>query len=413
VLDLPRSNSRARRSRADWARRLPLAAVVVVLGGGGVLFSLAQVVAKTNPGRAIRFAPYDGGVIAAYAASLAGVDANDADRVRADDLARKALRKDPTAVVAVSTLAMNAQIRGDTTAARRLFAYAQKLSRRNLYTQLWSIEDSVGRGDIPEALQWYDVTLRTKPAMSEVLYPVLAGATTDPAIRSPLIRTLAGNPAWAESFLNHLAGSGTDPQAVTALFRGLRRAGVAIPEPAHTGAINALLSSGKFDQAWGYYASIRPGVDRRRSRDPRFLAVLGTPSLLDWVPVNDAGVASSIQREGGAGLFEFSAPATVGGPLLQQVQMLPPGRFRLSGHSLDIAADGQALPYWSLTCRGSGLELNRVIVPNSAQNKGEFAGELNVPAGCPVQMLTLFAGPSDAVGGISGRLDRVELVPAQ
>lgn len=407
------SSVRARRSHADWARRLALAAVVVVLGGCCVLFSLAQVATKTNPGSALRFAPYDGGVIAAYAASLAGVNANDTDRARADDLARKALRRDPTAVVAVSTLAMDAQIRGDTAAARRLFAYAQKLSRRNLYTQLWSIEDAVGRGDIPEALRWYDVALRTKPAMSEVLYPVLAGATTDPAIRGPLIRTLAGKPSWGESFLNHLAGSGTDPQAVTALFFGLRRAGVAIPETASTGAVNALLASGKFDQAWAYYASIRPGIDRRRTRDPRFLAVLEAPSLLDWVPVNDAGVATSIQREGGAGVFAFSAPASVGGPLLQQVQMLPPGRYRLSGHSLGIAPDVQVSPYWSLTCRDSGLELGRVIVPNSAQNKGDFAGKLDVPAGCPVQMLTLFAGPSDAVGGLSGQLDRVELVPAQ
>lgn len=410
---MSRSSARARRSHADRARRWALAAAVVVPGVFGVLFSLAQVAAKTNPGSALRYAPYDGGVVAAYAASLAGVGANGADRARADELAHRALRLDPTAVAAVSTLAMDAQIRGDTTAARRLFAYAQKLSRRHLYTQLWSIEDAVGRGDIPEALRWYDVTLRTKPAMSEVLYPVLAGAITDPAIRGPMTRTLAGKPAWGESFLNHVAGSGTDPQAVTALFLGLRRAGVAIPETAQTGAVNALLAGSKFDQAWAYYASIRPGVDRRRSRDPRFLAALEAPSLLDWIPGNDAGVAASIQREGGSGVFEFSAPASVGGSLLQQVQMLPPGRYRLSGHSLGIAPDVQVLPYWSLTCRGSGLELGRVIVPSSAQNNGHFAGDLNVPAGCPVQTLTLFAGPSDAVGGLSGQLDRVELVPAQ
>lgn len=410
---MSRSRAFPRRSRADWARRVALIALALALGGCSALFSLAQVVAKADPGSALRFAPYDGSIIAAYAASLAGPRANDTDRARADQLARKALRQDPTAIAAVSTLALDAQVRGETGAARRLFAYAQKLSRRNLYTQLWSIEDAVARGDVPEALHWYDVTLRTKPAMSEMLYPVLTEASADPAIRNQVIRTLAGNPSWTESFLNYVAGSGADPQATAALFIGLRGAGVRIPETARSGAVNALLASGKFDQAWAYYASVRPGTGRDRSRDPRFLAMLETPSLLDWIPVNNAGVATSIQRGSEGGVFEFSAPMSAGGPLLEQVQLLPPGRYRLSGRSLGISADTQDLPYWSLTCRLSGLELGRVIVPSSVENNGHFVGYLTVPVGCPVQMLTLLVRPSDAVGGVSGQLDRVGLVPAQ
>ncbi|MDT9096849.1 hypothetical protein RSW32_26335, partial [Escherichia coli] len=77
----------------------------------------------------------------------------------------------------------NAQLHGDVGAARRLFAYGQRLSRRDNSTQLWAIEDAVARNDIPDVLRHYDVALRTSPNLADILYPVLASASADPAIR--------------------------------------------------------------------------------------------------------------------------------------------------------------------------------------------------------------------------------------
>lgn len=97
--------------------------------------------------------------------------------------------------------------------------------------------------------------------------------------------------------------------------------------------------------------------------------------------------------------------------MLQQSQLLPPGRYRLTGHSTAIEQVDTALPYWALSCQG-GRELGRVEVPNSSVAGGVFSGTFNVPAGCPVQTLVLVARPSDAVSGLSGAFDRVELMPA-
>lgn len=398
----------ARRSPQEWAVRLGLAAVALVLGYYGVTFSLAQVMVKQDPALAYRLAPYDGRITAAYATSLAGPDATAKDRARADVLAKRALQQDPTAVSAAATLGVNASIRGDQAAARRYFTYAQKLSRRDLRTQLFMIEDAVQRNDIPGALHQYDITLRVFPNMGEMLYPVLASASSDPAIRRELVKMLAGKPAWSESFVNFIAGSGPDPKSTAALFLDLRRAGVAMPETARVGAVNALMAAKQFGAAWSYYAAIRPGADRRRSRDPRFAANLETPSQLDWTPINDgSGLTTSIQ----SGIFDFAAPASVGGPMLQQVQLLPPGTYRLSGHSIGIEQAAGALPYWTLRCQ-NGRELGRVEVPNSGVANGHFAGTFSVPADCPVQTLVLTARTSDAVSGLSGQFDRVELVPA-
>jgi hypothetical protein len=404
-----RDQARAKRSSREWAVRGGLAALVAVLGYFCVTFSMAQVVAATDPALAHRLAPYDGRITARLAASLVEGEASPADRARADELARLALRQDPTAVLAVSTLGINAETRGDGDTARRLFAYAFKLSRRDLVTQLWSIEDAVTRGDIAGAVRHYDIALRTRPDLAQLLFPVLASASSDPAIRVPLVRTLATKPNWGEGFINYISGNGPDVGATAQLFVDLRRAGVVVPLTAQASAVNALLAAGRFEEAWRYYTSIRPGSDRRRSRDPRFTAELEAPSHLDWTPVNESGVVTSAQD----GAFDFTVPASVGGPLLQQVQLLPPGTYRIAGRSSGIEQEDSRRPYWTLQCRADGRELGRVVLPNSGQASGRFLGMFTVPAGCPVQTLLLMARPVDAVSGLAGRLEQVELVPAR
>lgn len=381
----------------------------MLLGYFGVTFSVAQVVVKRDPARAYRLASYDGQIAAAYATSLAGADATSRDRARADVLAKQALRQDATAVAASATLGVNAEVRGDKAAARRYFAYTQKLSRRDLRTQLFMIEDAVQRGDVPGALHQYDVTLRVFPTLGEVLYPVLASASSDSDIRHELVKTLADKPAWSESFVNFVAGKGPDPKSSAVLFLDMRRAGIVVSDAANASAVNALITAGQMDWAWSYFATIRRGADRRRSRDHRFSLNPETASQLDWTLVNDgSGPTTSIE----GGVFSFAAPASVGGPMLQQLQLLSPGTYRLSGHSSGIEQVSGALPYWTLRCH-DGRELGRVEVPNSNVASGRFSGTFSVPARCPVQTLMLMARSSDAVAGLSGQIDQVALEPTR
>ena len=393
----------------EWVVRGGLAIVAILLGYAGATFSLARATVSANPAYAHRLAPYDGRITAGLASSLAGPSAGAADRVHADRFARLAWRQDPTAVAAVSTLGINAQVRGDTGRARRLFAHAVTLSRRDLVTQLWSIEDAAARGDVAGALRDYDIALRTRPALAEVLYPVLAAASASPAIRSALAHTLVGKPAWSETFVSYVADHGPDPLSTARLFQHLAHVGIAVPDNAASSAVDALVAGGRIDEAWTYYASRRSNVDRRRSRDSRFAMALERPSVLDWVTISEGGVVSSVN----GGIFAFSAPASVGGAMLQQMQLLTPGTYRLAGHSRSIAQEEQARPYWALQCRSDGRELGRVTLPNSAWANGAFEGTLVVPAGCPAQMLVLIARPTDSVDGLSGEIDRVELGPVK
>ncbi len=402
----PGSGGRWRhRSRTAWLVRAGIAASVAVVGYHAVTFTLAQGL-KRDPARAYALASYDGRNAARLAAALSGPEANAAYRRRGESLARAAMRQDPVSVAAASALGLNAEVRGDPVTARRAFAYAERLSRRDPVTQIWRIEDAVAQGNVKDALHHYDMALRVKPDLGGILFPVLTAASSDARIRSEIVRTLTVRPSWTEPFINYAAVNGTDPRVVATLFRRLDHAGIKVPEPARASVLHMLFSNGYVDQAWLYYASLRPGVSRDRSRDARFAAWIDVPTRFDWVPVGDGGIVGVIE----AGSFNFSAPVSTGGVMLQQVQLLPPGVYQLSGHSADLDQPDAALPYWTLTCQ-DGHELGRVIVPRSDQTQGNFTGTFRVTLDCPIQTLALVARPSDAVSGLSGRIDRVELAP--
>jgi len=402
-----------RRSGREWAARTALAALVVVLGYSSVAHSLAQALVRTNTARAHRLAPHDGRITARLAASLIEGSPSAADFQRADAVAQEALKQDPTAVTAVATRGFAAGVRGDIAQARRWFAYAQTLSRRELRTQLWGIEDAVRRGDIAGALRHYDIALRTNSSSWALLFPILASATADPSIRVELARTLSSRPNWGNDFVSYLAGNSTDPRSTAQLFMQLRGTGVSVPDTARAAIINGLIGDGKAEDAWHYYASEHAGADRRMSRDPRFANNSNVVSLLDWNLVNDAGPTASIQAGDTGGMFSFAAPAGVGGTLLRQLQLLPSGIYQIRGHSSGIDQEEQARPYWVLRCRQTEQELGRVVMPNSDQGNGRFAGTFTVPAGCQVQTLEFVARASDAVGGATGEIDWVELRPAR
>lgn len=405
-----RSRILPRRSGRAWGARVGLALAATALGTWLITQSLAYTERGVAPEIAHRLAPNDGRLTALLSEKMSNPSATPAEREKADELARLALRQDPTAVAAVATLGIDRQIKGDTRGAKRAFAYAQMLSRRDLRTQLWAIEDAVSRGDVGAALKQYDITLRTSSYGPDLLFPVLTTAIADPAIRIALIRTLAAKPAWTPAFIEYVAESTSDPRTVFELFNGLRRAGVPISGNAQGVLIRALLDAKLYDQAWAYYTTLRPGSARRMSRDPRFAADINIASPLDWAVVNDGGTSTSIQHNGKTGVFDFSVSPSLSGLMLRQTQLLPAGSYLLRGHSLNVDQPTDSRPYWTLTCQ-DGRELGRVELPNSAQAGGNFSGRFDVPPGCPMQYLSLQARPSDTVGGVTGQIDHVQLAP--
>lgn len=403
--------SQQRLSPQGWGLRLILAGAMGWIGYLSVMQSVALVLPSDQIEEAYKIAPNNGYIAGRLSQTLYNPEASEADRAQAVALAHDAVRNDPMAVEAVAILAADAFIQGKQAEAERLLAYSQKLSRRELRTQLMAIELAVARNDISGALQHYDIALRTKRNAPEILFPILTAALPDPMIRKELVKTLSGKPKWGAAFINQAAAKTSDAATISAFFRELQAARLSVPDAASQVAINRLLTAKLFDDAWSYYAAVRPGSDRRQSRDPNFSLSLETPSGFDWIATNNSAVSTAIFPDAQNGLFDFSVSMGNGGRLLQQLQMLPPGDYIIEGESSGIEQPSRSRPYWVLHCQGGG-EIARVDLPNSSESGGRFRGHLSVPANCPAQMLALVARSSDDISGVSGQINRVKIRPA-
>jgi hypothetical protein len=376
-----------------------------------VAHALANALRSGSPERAYQLTPWDGRIAGAYARKLAGPEATQAVRARSDAVARLALRSDPTAVAAVTTLGINAQLRADDVTARRALHHATRLSRRDLVTHLWGIENAVARNDIPSALFHYDTALRTSRSAPDILFPVLISAISDPVIRSALVKRMAeARPDWGPTFLIGAANRNPDPLAISAFFGALESARTPVPQAARSALMWKLFVAGRHQEAWQLYASAHPGASRSRSQDPGFRSEGTDPAPFDWTIHNDAGVATSLQRDEQSSTLHFSTTSGGGGLLLDQHLVLPPGKYRLAGVSAQLEQPPQSQPYWTLACT-SGVELLRLQLPNSNIDRGRFGAEFLVPNGCPAQRLSLLARPSNEINGVGGQIRTVEIRP--
>lgn len=407
-----RRSSLPGRSARAWAIRGAIAAACTILAYGTVTDSLARSIVRYDPGTAFAIASGNGLVAAAKAQQDFTLAPNPDPNSEPGRLARLALAQDATATDALDVLAFQAQLRNDTDRTRRIFGYSLLLSRRELRPQLWAIEEAVDRGDIDEVLRNYDNALRTSRDARMLLYPNLAAAIAEPRIRASLERILRTDPVWAKEFIDFIAVSPIDPQAALALFGDPRNADLPISDTTRAGLVNSLTRAGEHEDAWSFYQIFRKGANRRRSRDPRFVFRSNTPAHFDWTTTDQTNISVAILDEGRAGILDFSTPPGISGEVVRQLQLLPPGSYRLEGRSRAIEQPDRSRPYWSLTCL-SGQELGRIDVPNSASRGGAFAGTIVVPALCGVQTLALTARASDQIAGVSGQFLQVRLVPEQ
>lgn len=408
----PKRRGLTGRSGREWAVRGVLALGALMVGYVSTSATLANVLLRIDPSAAYLLAPRDGRIAAASAEQKFKVSLDSSGNSDSARLARRALRRDPTAVRALNVLGLQAQLREEEGLADRLFGYSFSLSRRELRAQMWAIEQAVERGDIGGALTNYDIALRTSPSARETLFPILSSAISESAIRRPLIDILSTKPVWGAVFIRYVSIQSPDPLAVAQLFEAANGRGLPIQDSDRARVVNGLVAQNLMEEAWSYYETFRPNAVRTRSRDPGFGLGNQAPSSFDWMVGNAPGLSVAFLGREDDGFLDFAVPPSTRAVVVSQTQLLPSGDYRIEGRSRGIDQPERSQPYWTLACRG-GAELGRVDVPNSSEMNGAFSGKFTVPSSCPVQTLSLVLRSSDNVAGVSGQIDYVQLAPVK
>jgi hypothetical protein len=375
---------------------------LAVLAWQALAFSLAIAGLKDDPKAAAKIAPGNALVLAALARSE--LTRNPA---AAGEAAERALRRDPTRATAAGVLGLTRAQAGDMRHATALLDYSQAMSRRDIPTQLWAIENAVQQGDIAKALHHYDIALRVGRTTPALLFPVLTSASDDPEIRAPLVALLRRpNVPWRSSFLDYFGARTTNIVSASQFLIDLYAARADIPRGPVNILIQRLMEANEVDRAWALYARANPGATRVSVRNGSFDQPPVAGTLFDW-QLEDLGEARAeiLPGEKG-GELHIEARSGAGGVVARQRLALPPGSYVLSlGVRID---DGGTLGESSveLFCEPSRQKMGQMQLGTVArQRRGE--ARFAVADNCSSQSIEirLYAGAAEAT--MEGVLDDI------
>jgi hypothetical protein len=321
----------------------------------------------------------------------------------ASALATTVVRREPANVVAVRTLALTAAVtdRGDAK-AKRLITYAESLSRRDLPTQLWLIENNVAANNIDSALLHYDRALRTNLAARDILIPILAEAAKQPAVAHPLAKMLATRPMWWTEFADKFIFASDAPDAL-ALTMGVLRL-----DPSKEGERNflqqtmvSLVDGGAPAKAYSLFTSA-VGKSIPSGTFVRNGSFTDAPKLapFDWLLLDETDLSATRDRRGdGANDWSLFLTAQNGrnGVVARQLLMLPPGSYRLTAAGGDMPRDAASVPVISFVCADKTATTLGIFRYAAATVRAVIDDAFLVPAsGCPaVWLLVSRSAPLD------------------
>lgn len=269
-------------------------------------------------------------------------------------------------------------------------AVAHRLTRRDLGTELFLIEDAVRRNDVAGALDSYDSALRVGQSSRTLLYPVLTEAMREPLVRQRFVSYMQSPPPWLESFLRFAVSNSSDPASMVrlaALSGGF-------PDGEAYASIDTELLTGLVERK-----QLVTAVNYFRSLDNAKAALLTDLAMneagidkavapVSWQAYSIPGIDAVWIAAGQQLELEALLDAGYVGPIARKLLALSPGTYRFSAPFRAQDNDPRDTITWSLTCP-SGQKI--VNAATKLVEQGRVEATFTVPAGCPVQTVLVSA----------------------
>ena len=331
--------------------------------------------------------PYDTGAARAKAA-MAFVRTGPASAI---GYARRAVLVDPLSAQAVSMLGRAQLYAQQFPEARTTFLVAGQLGWRDAMTQIYWLDQALQGKDYKVAAQRLDALLRQSPE-DENRDRFLAIVAQTPEGRSALADRLRLSPGWTGQF----AYSVMELPAEQLLQRVdiMQRAGKGVWDCDTSERIaQKLININMLDQAQAVWR-VNCAASGSLVYDGGFDAfdTLKASSAFDWQISGrgDADIAPKQDLDGNRSLaFEVNAAMSL--PVIRQLVVLKPGRYRLVWRTPGTTArQAQALRV-SLSCKP---DLGRAVTGTAVPGKPEtWSGELSVDGECPALSLVFWLEP--------------------
>jgi hypothetical protein len=380
---------------------------------GAIVIGVSGIARAGNPELALRVSPTDSRALSNLADRLLIEKPLAAGMERSKQLAHAALLNDPTNVAALRVLGFAAPQKDQLA----IFELADRLSRRDLATQLWLIEYYVGRDDAARALTHYDAALRTSSVAPQLLFPVLAKASGDETLAPQIATVLAKRPPWAMAFLNDILFSSPSPDTLLTIFKQVANSGPKLPQAVSDGLTARMLRDYRFDLVRDAYF-VAGGTDKSVGKRVKNGNFSSDPTLLpfDWTFTADekidAGRSPSENVANDLRLVVQVSQANTG-EAARQLLMLPPGRYALTSTAGSVPSHKLAQLAWQMTCATkTDAKFHEMTLQQSASAGLTSKSEFSVPSlDCQAQWLSLRVTTQTDSDEFIAWLDNVTVTP--
>lgn len=356
---------------------------------------LGVVLADRKPGLALRFAPYNADALASAARRAIVPDASPADLAASEATARAALARSPVLASALTSIGLIADLKGDRPKAKQLLRSSAALTRRDLPTRLWLIEEAVTRGEVDEALHHYDIALRTSLRAPEILFPRLGDALSDPVIAHAVGRLFETRPPWMGAFIHHIIMTVPAPEALGDIVANLHPVQTYGGQNLDKLLVENFIGYGKLRSARAVGIGTVPAAARSQLVvDPSFVNDIGLPPI-NWALTIDKDLVAERSPIGGRPGLVVTVNTESDAIAASQILALPPGTYRLASEQVESSWTAQESPYWTVSCGGTQNQQIGVLelAPESRLSEGRFV--VLEGGDCNGQWLRLHARPTE------------------
>lgn len=385
--------------------RLALAGSMLAIAAALAWLCLRTVIsgayAETDPARALRWDPANPQALTALAVATANAGDSDAAFDRAARLARRALTLAPLDSSALRVLALDAERHGQEARAAALMGEVSRRTRRDSLAQAWMMNRAFEGRRYAQGFEYAAAIMQRAPEWGETIFPAMTATFGDPASRPALRATLATGPEWRRMFLAELVAEAPDVAALRGFFESFRTAQVPLTDQEAGLLIGRLIAEGRYgaaQEAWRVLSGQAARSDRL-VYDGDFRGAPGAPPF-NWGLASDASaVAERVQAPDGEPALYVRFPLSEPSPLAEELLVLAPGEYVLSGRVLFGERRAERLN-WRIQCAdGEAIELPAATETPQGGGWSAFEIPFTVPAqNCPGQWLQLGSQAQDDFG---------------
>jgi hypothetical protein len=332
---------------------------------------------------------------------LLGQAADNARRTSVAGTARAVLASSPLSALALRQLALAWPL-GRGGASQKLLLLAERVSRRELGTQVALLGIASRDGDAVAAVSRLGRVLTVLPESGSDLHPVMAAALADPGVRRALLDRTSER--WFSAFAAYLITSGDAVTAAELVLAGTMEFDASQTDSALL--LRRLIDGGRIDLA----IAVAVAKAKRGQLDAFEMTRETTDSR--WAPftwrfVSDDTAQASLIGEGTA---EFEIQPGRSARVAERITNYPVGDYRLAYRLSPLSGAGGTVQ-WELKCPDQHGDKARLL-HNAAPvlpHVQAYSAEITIARSCPSQLWQLTISGAEGAVPVSFHISDLRL----